>query len=73
MEYKALHACRIISTIHVGPYDEVGRAYQRLIDYRNKYSLTKNDYTREIYIKGPGMLFRGNPRKYITEVQMPID
>ena len=73
VEYKELPACRVISTIHVGPYDEVGRAYQRLIDYRSKYSLTKNDYSREIYIKGPGMLFRGNPRKYVTEVQIPIE
>ena len=24
---------------------------------------------REIYIKGPGMIFRGNPKKYITEIQ----
>lgn len=73
VEYKVLPAGRVISTIHLGPYDEVGRAYQRLIDYRSKHSLTKNDHTREIYIKGPGMIFRGNPRNYITEVQMPID
>ncbi|MCK5200559.1 MAG: GyrI-like domain-containing protein [Spirochaetales bacterium] len=73
VEYKILPACRVMSTIHVGPYDEVGRAYQRLIDYRNKHSLTANDHCREIYIKGPGMLFRGNPQKYITEVQMPIE
>jgi len=73
VEYKILPAGRVISTTHVGPYDEVGRAYQRLIDYRNEHSLTKNDYSREIYIKGPGMLFRGNPWKYITEVQMPIE
>jgi len=73
VEYKVLPACRVISTIHVGPYDEVGRAYQRLIDYRSKHSLTVNDHSREIYIKGPGMIFRGNPQKYITEVQMPIE
>lgn len=72
VEYKVLPAGRVISTIHVGPYDEIGRSYQRLIDYCNKHSLTKNDYLRDIYIKGPGMIFRGNPQKYITEVQLPI-
>jgi DNA-binding transcriptional MerR regulator len=72
VEYKVLPAGRVISTIHVGSYDEIGRAYQRLIDYRNTHSLTKNDYLRDIYIKGPGMIFRGNPQKYITEVQMPV-
>jgi effector-binding domain-containing protein len=27
---------------------------------------------REIYLKGPGMLFPGNPRKYLTEVQVIV-
>jgi effector-binding domain-containing protein len=27
---------------------------------------------REIYIKGPGMIFRGNPKKYLTEIQFPV-
>ena len=73
VEYKVLPVCRVISTIHVGPYNEVGSAYQMLIDYRNEHSLTANSPCREIYLKGPGMIFRGNPRKYITEVQMPIE
>jgi effector-binding domain-containing protein len=25
---------------------------------------------REVYLKGPGMIFRGNPQKYLTEIQM---
>ena len=25
--------------------------------------------TREVYLKGPGMIFRGNPKKYLTEIQ----
>ena len=28
---------------------------------------------REIYIKGPWMIFRGNPKKYITEIQFPFE
>ena len=28
---------------------------------------------REIYIKGPRMIFRGNPKKYITEIQFPFE
>jgi effector-binding domain-containing protein len=27
---------------------------------------------REIYLKGPGMLFPGNPREYLTEVQVIV-
>jgi len=28
--------------------------------------------TRAIYIKGPGMIFKGNPKKYLTEIQMVV-
>jgi effector-binding domain-containing protein len=27
---------------------------------------------REIYLKGPGMIFKGNPKKYLTEIQYLI-
>jgi len=27
----------------------------------------------EVYLKGPGMIFRGNPRKYLTEIQVPVE
>ncbi|NIM18127.1 MAG: MerR family transcriptional regulator, partial [Candidatus Aminicenantes bacterium] len=26
--------------------------------------------TREQYLKGPGMIFRGNPKKYVTRLMM---
>jgi len=28
--------------------------------------------TRELYVKGPGMIFKGNPKKYLTEIQILI-
>ena len=29
--------------------------------------------SREIYLKGPGMIFRGNPKNYLTEIQMVVE
>jgi hypothetical protein len=29
--------------------------------------------TREVYHKGPGMIFRRNPKTYLTEIQIPIE
>jgi effector-binding domain-containing protein len=29
--------------------------------------------TREVYLKGPGMIFRGNPKNYVTEIQIPVE
>ena len=28
--------------------------------------------TREVYLKGPGMIFKGNPKNYLTEIQMLV-
>jgi hypothetical protein len=36
----------------------------------NKYQVSLP--TREVYLKGPGMIFRGNPKNYLTEIQMLI-
>ena len=28
--------------------------------------------TREVYVKGPGPIFKGNPKNYLTEIQLPF-
>ena len=28
--------------------------------------------TREVYVKGPGMIFKGNPKNYLTEIQILV-
>ena len=28
---------------------------------------------REVYLKGPGMIFKGNPKNYLTEIQLPVE
>lgn len=72
VQYTILPAVRVISVIHNGPYDTVGDSYKRLIDYREESSLTQKGPYREIYHKGPGMIFTGNAAKYVTELQMPV-
>ncbi len=63
---------RCVSLLHVGPYDQLGRSYAKILEHiRNKgYEVLMP--TREVYLKGPGMIFRGNPQKYLTEIQMLI-
>lgn len=70
--FRELPAINGISTIHIGPYDKVGNAYQALNDYAKAEGFELGLPLRETYLKGPGMLFRGNPNKYRTEVFMPI-
>ncbi len=71
-EYRELPAARVLSVIHRGPYERIGDSYRLLMDRREEMGLSQAGPYREIYLKGPGMIFPGNPRKYLTELQMPI-
>lgn len=61
-----------IKTIHYGSYSEIKNAYKAVFDYQSKNKLNCPSHSREIYLKGPGMIFRGNLDKYITEIIIPI-
>ena len=67
---RELPAGRALCLIHHGPYDRISGVYARLLAHARKLDLTPQAPSREIYIKGPGMLFAGNPDKYLTEVQL---
>jgi DNA-binding transcriptional MerR regulator len=69
---RELKGGRYVSLMHLGPYEELGRSYEKVLAFiRDKGYLVAMP-TREIYHKGPGMIFKGNPRKYLTEIQMLI-
>lgn len=59
--------------IHKGPYDNLTESYIKLFTYVNEKGFTKKLPTREVYIKGPGMIFKGNPKNYLTEIQIFIE
>lgn len=61
-----------VSLLHKGPYETLGRSYARIIDYIKDHGYAIVMPTREVYIKGPGMIFRGNPKNYLTEIQMLV-
>ena len=62
-----------VSLLHRGPYDELGGSYAIALKHAKRRGYRVRMPTREIYLKGPGMLFRGNPQKYLTEIQLPIE
>lgn len=61
-----------LSLLHRGPYDLLGRSYAEILAHARERKLNVALPSREEYLKGPGMIFRGNPRKYLTEIQLPI-
>ena len=69
---RTLPACRCLTLVHRGSYDQLGRSYAKILSEvehrKSKISLP----TREVYLKGPGIIFKGNPKNYLTEIQLPI-
>jgi DNA-binding transcriptional MerR regulator/effector-binding domain-containing protein len=70
---RELPGGRFVSLLHRGPYEELGRSYARALKYAEERGYELLLPTREVYIKGPGMIFRGNPRKYLTEILLPVE
>lgn len=63
---------KAVCVTHIGPYETMNLAYDAINHYTQQNSLTLQPPFREVYIKGPGMFFKGNPNKYITEIIFPI-
>ena len=72
IQVRELKGGPCISLIHTGTYDQIGPAYEKIIQFAHQQQYQITMPTREIYLEGPGMIFKGNPKKYITEIQMLI-
>ena len=69
---RELPAIHCLSYLHRGPYTELRNTYVRLMKYVHERGHTIYLPTREVYLKGTGMIFFGNPKKFVTEIQLPI-
>jgi DNA-binding transcriptional MerR regulator/effector-binding domain-containing protein len=70
---RELPAVRCVTLVHKGPYDQMGRSYAKVLKWIKEKNYQAVLPTREVYVKGPGMIFRGNPKNYVTEIQIPIE
>jgi DNA-binding transcriptional MerR regulator/effector-binding domain-containing protein len=69
---RQLPGGRCVSLLHKGQYDQLGQSYAKILDYVRGKGYEVQLPTREIYHKGPGMIFRGNPKNYLTEIQFLV-
>jgi DNA-binding transcriptional MerR regulator/effector-binding domain-containing protein len=69
---RELPAAKCVTLLHKGPYNDLGRSYSKVLEYIRTRGYEIVMPTREVYHKGPGMIFRGNPRNYLTEIQIPV-
>lgn len=69
---KEMPAMKALCVAHKGPYESLHQAYEAIDQYAAEHGLHLIFPFREVYIKGPGMIFKGNPAEYITEIIFPI-
>jgi effector-binding domain-containing protein len=67
---RELPGGRCVTLMHKGPYPELGRSYAKIMAYVKDKGYNIMLPTREVYLKGPGMIFKGNPKNYLTEIQV---
>jgi DNA-binding transcriptional MerR regulator len=69
---RELEGGRCVSLLHKGPYNELGGSYAKIFEFIHNKGYEPLTPSREVYHKGPGMIFKGNPRNYLTEIQVLI-
>jgi DNA-binding transcriptional MerR regulator/DNA gyrase inhibitor GyrI len=69
---RELEGGKAVSLIHRGPYTTLGRSYARIFSHIRNRGYESLSPSREVYVKGPGMIFKGNTRRYLTEIQLLV-
>lgn len=73
IDCRVLEGGRAFCVMHRGPYNRLSEAYQKLFAAVKREGVAVRQPTREAYHKGPGMILKGNPERYLTEVQFLIE
>jgi DNA-binding transcriptional MerR regulator len=73
IDCRSLPGGRAATIIHRGPYPTVGRSYQTLFEFCAEKELKTLLPIREEYVKGPGFIFRGNPKNYLTKLTVLLE
>lgn len=67
VESISLEKIKAAKVVYKGPYGGQGEAYLKLFNYCRANELEIKPPLIERYVKGPGLIFKGNPENYITE------
>ena len=69
VEVRNLEPCRVVSLVHKGSYETIGRAYQKLYGYVSEKGLEIVGPMRDLYLNDPNTVA---PDEIMTEIQAPI-
>lgn len=62
----------VVELLYIGPYEDETPAIQRMRDHVEARGYTFTGPHEEEYLKGPGMVFSGNPDDYVTILRYEI-
>jgi hypothetical protein len=62
----------VAEILHVGRYDQEEPTVKRLMAFLQEAGYEAAGMHEEEYLKGPGMLFSGNPARYLTVIRYPV-
>jgi len=71
VEIKVLPGQRVVELVHRGAYDTLGESYKKAFDFLASQGARATTPSREVYLKGPGLLLPRNPKRYVTVIQIP--
>jgi effector-binding domain-containing protein len=67
---RVLPAATVVRMLHVGPYEQLGTAYEALTDWIAIHGTKASGPVRERYLNDPAD--GATPSEYRTEVEMPV-
>jgi len=62
----------VAEVLHVGPYEDEATTVARLQGFLDAQGYHIVGPHEEEYVKGPGMIFRGDPKKYLTVLRYQV-
>ena len=63
----------VAEVLHVGPYSAEQRDIERLLAFITAQGYRVVGEHEEEYVKGPGMLFAGDPEQYLTIIRLRVE
>jgi effector-binding domain-containing protein len=71
VEIRLLPAARVAQVLHRGSYDDLHWSYRKIFDFLAANGAVAVVPSREIYLKGPGMILPRSPKRFLTLIQVP--
>lgn len=71
IEFIELPAVKVVTSLHVGPYEAIGPVYEAIQKYIEKEGLKIAGAVWEVYLTDPNI--ETDPNKYQTQVYFPVE